>query len=260
MAEQLADTLTEEIVSGRLAPGDALPTEPELSEEFGVSRSVVRDATRMLAARGLVDVQHGRGAFVTASQMEAFGDALLLALRRADATVWDAEEFFARFWPEVFALAAEHATEADARAIAEAAEEHIVRFAEIGGITMREQREARADELASIRAGFARFMQRVLDATHNTLVALLGPPLQSLRSLRSWEVSSMSLEEAVSLEGEGFRAVADAIRRRDTAAARQAITGWFDVPDEAVEAMRATPIGEVVSIPVGFEQVRKRPR
>src|SRR6056297_3919598 len=94
LAQEMADTLTEEIVSGRLQPGDALPTEPDLAQEFQVSRSVVRDATRVLAARGLVSVQHGRGAFVTESQLDAFGDALLLALRREQASVWDAEDFF----------------------------------------------------------------------------------------------------------------------------------------------------------------------
>ena len=53
---------------------------------------MVRDATRILMAQGLVEVKHGLGVFVTPPQNEAFGEALFLALRRAGATVWDVEQ------------------------------------------------------------------------------------------------------------------------------------------------------------------------
>src|ERR1700761_1814968 len=43
-----------EIVSGRLAPGERLPTEAALCERYGVSRPVLREATRVLVAKGLV--------------------------------------------------------------------------------------------------------------------------------------------------------------------------------------------------------------
>ena len=90
-----------------------MPTEPELAGAFGVSRAVIRDATRMLAARGLVQAQHGRGVFVTESQTDAFGEALLLALRRSDASVWDVEQFEQMVFPEVCALASVAASDAD---------------------------------------------------------------------------------------------------------------------------------------------------
>ena len=45
MAEQMAETIQELILSGALESGETLPTEPELAEQFGVSRAVVRDAT-----------------------------------------------------------------------------------------------------------------------------------------------------------------------------------------------------------------------
>ena len=111
LAEQLADTLKEAILAGRWAAGEALPTEPELAAQFGVSRAVVRDGTRMLAARGLVEAQHGRGVFVTGSPVAAFSDALLLALRRAGATAWDVERFEQMVLPEVQAEAARQATD-----------------------------------------------------------------------------------------------------------------------------------------------------
>ncbi|HEV8636407.1 MAG TPA: FadR/GntR family transcriptional regulator [Chloroflexota bacterium] len=57
--------LIERIGGGELAPGALLPTEPELCQLFEVSRSVVRDAVRVLAEKGLVDVRPGRGTTVT---------------------------------------------------------------------------------------------------------------------------------------------------------------------------------------------------
>jgi DNA-binding FadR family transcriptional regulator len=61
LPEQVADHLCEEIVSGAAAVGSVLPTEPELCARHGVSRTVVREAVRLLASKGLVEVRHGSG-------------------------------------------------------------------------------------------------------------------------------------------------------------------------------------------------------
>jgi len=55
------------IVSGTLSAGAALPTESELADYFRVSRTVIREAVRLLASKGLVDVKHGRGMWVLPS-------------------------------------------------------------------------------------------------------------------------------------------------------------------------------------------------
>src|SRR3954451_25167748 len=72
------------IRDGRLAPGDQLPPERDLTKQLGVSRVSVRDALRMLEAHGLIEVRVGArgGAFVTAPAPklvgEGFADMLLL--------------------------------------------------------------------------------------------------------------------------------------------------------------------------------------
>ena len=60
----LVARLTEEITSGRLAPGIRLPTEQEMMASFGVSRTVIREAVSALRADGLVVTRQGSGAFV----------------------------------------------------------------------------------------------------------------------------------------------------------------------------------------------------
>ena len=58
--------LKDKILSGDLPPGHKLPSETELIEEFGVSRTVVREAVTRLRAEGLVETFQGRGSFVLA--------------------------------------------------------------------------------------------------------------------------------------------------------------------------------------------------
>jgi len=64
---QILDSLRNEVESGLLKPGDRLPTEPELAERFKVNRHTVRRAVAVLAERGLVQVEQGRGTFVRQS-------------------------------------------------------------------------------------------------------------------------------------------------------------------------------------------------
>ncbi len=63
-AAVVVEELSERIVSGALAEGEVLPTEPALCEEFGFSRTVVREALKLLEQRGLVRVEQGRGTTV----------------------------------------------------------------------------------------------------------------------------------------------------------------------------------------------------
>lgn len=53
LSEMVAGTIGRRIVSGQYLPGDTLPTEPKIQEEFGVSRTAVREAIRLLSAKGL---------------------------------------------------------------------------------------------------------------------------------------------------------------------------------------------------------------
>jgi GntR family transcriptional repressor for pyruvate dehydrogenase complex len=64
LAHDVVDTLSGRIRDGRLQPGEKLPTEAAIMEEFHVSRTVVREAISRLQASGLVATRHGVGTFV----------------------------------------------------------------------------------------------------------------------------------------------------------------------------------------------------
>jgi GntR family transcriptional regulator len=61
---QLASLLEEEIASGRWQPGIKLPSEPEMCEHYGLSRTTIRQAFTRLEQRGLIQRRKGQGTFV----------------------------------------------------------------------------------------------------------------------------------------------------------------------------------------------------
>ena len=76
LSQQTAERLYNQIVAeGRLSPGDKLPNEVDLSHELGVSRATLREAIRALTVQGVLEVQRGRGTFVSrqVAEIEDFG-------------------------------------------------------------------------------------------------------------------------------------------------------------------------------------------
>lgn len=115
--ENLQTYLRDEIISGRMPAGQKLPSERMLSEQFGLSRPVVREVLYGLADGGLVDIQASRGSFVRAANTIDGVRSLDTLYRRRDATVRELTE--ARLMVETHAarLAALNATSMEVRAL-----------------------------------------------------------------------------------------------------------------------------------------------
>lgn len=82
LAHDLADALAQRIASGALLPGARLPTEAQFMDEFGVSRTVVREALSKLQQTGAVRTRHGVGTFVVGSPER--GQAFQIAAHRLE--------------------------------------------------------------------------------------------------------------------------------------------------------------------------------
>lgn len=65
LPDEVAASISTALENGQLKPGDKLPSENELSERFGVARTVVREAISLLKYDGVVDSRRGVGAFIT---------------------------------------------------------------------------------------------------------------------------------------------------------------------------------------------------
>ena len=87
LSEEISRKIENEIMNNNLHPGDRLPTETELSEMFGVSRTSVREATQMLCAKGFLTIKKGRGTFVS----ELSSETMLEAMRTFMARQFDDE-------------------------------------------------------------------------------------------------------------------------------------------------------------------------
>lgn len=87
LADEVFEQLREEIVSGRMAPGDALPAERGLSETLGVNRGAVREALKRLEQARLSSIHQGGATRVLDYRETAGTDLLTALLLRADGTV-----------------------------------------------------------------------------------------------------------------------------------------------------------------------------
>ena len=129
LSDQVASAISAEIHASRLVEGDKLPTEAMLVKQFGVSRTVVREAVSRLKSLGLVESRQGSGAFVKAAGFSPLQfDAGLAASRHA---VIQMVEVRRALEAEVAALAAERRNRTDIQRIQRAADalEHAVKSA-----------------------------------------------------------------------------------------------------------------------------------
>lgn len=116
LTERIARQLEHDIRTGEIAVGAKLPSERELSEQFGASRNVVREVLRRLEAQHLIEVAPGRGSFVReqSSRQARSYDALYRAGRP---TVRQLIEARIPLEVEIVGLATERATEAEVGAM-----------------------------------------------------------------------------------------------------------------------------------------------
>jgi GntR family transcriptional repressor for pyruvate dehydrogenase complex len=105
--EQIVQQIEESILKGTLKPGDQLPAERELAQQFGVSRTAVREAVKALREKGLVEAYSGRGTFVTDGTSQAIRQSLDLMVKigQPDGST-SLAELRAILEPEIAALAA----------------------------------------------------------------------------------------------------------------------------------------------------------
>lgn len=105
------------IASSDYRAGDRLPPERVLVKELGVSRTVIREALNLLETRGLLQVEHGRGAVVASDGTRAVHESLRFLLRAQTSTLWELMEMRKALEVEVAGLAAQRASADDKAAM-----------------------------------------------------------------------------------------------------------------------------------------------
>ena len=110
VSKGIIDQVRDLISSGRLKPGDRLPSERELAQTFGVGRSTVREAIRSMESLGLIEVRAGEGTFLAGPTARSTHDPLTANLFNAWSTHFKLFEVRAVLEPSLAALAARRAT------------------------------------------------------------------------------------------------------------------------------------------------------
>jgi GntR family transcriptional repressor for pyruvate dehydrogenase complex len=109
--ERIVEQIEQRILKGDLHVGDQLPPERELCEQFGVSRTAVREAVKALRQKGLLETYPGRGTFITNGTSRAMRHSLDLIVNLGKTHGSDdLAQVREILEPEIAALAAEHAT------------------------------------------------------------------------------------------------------------------------------------------------------
>lgn len=123
--DNIAEQIAQAIYSGRLTVGDKLPNERDLGQLFGVSRSTLREAIRILEAEGMVAVQRGTtgGTFVSAPEVSKVGFGLAALIHFHEATPVDFAEFRGAFESESAYLVSQRATDAQVAELGQIVEE-----------------------------------------------------------------------------------------------------------------------------------------
>jgi GntR family transcriptional repressor for pyruvate dehydrogenase complex len=119
--EQIVQQVEESIRKGALKAGDQLPAERELAEQFGVSRTAVREAVKALREKGLVEAYPGRGTFITSETSNTIRITLdrMIKAGQLEGTL-QLVEVREILEPEIAALAATRANEETLREMRQA--------------------------------------------------------------------------------------------------------------------------------------------
>lgn len=205
LADKVAGMMLETILARGLRPGNRLPSERELGEQFGVSRTVIREAVRSLAAKGVIEVRSGSGLRVAAVDAANVTESMRLFLRHSsDLDYPKVHEVRTILEVEIARLAAERATDGDIALLTEVCE----------------RMEAAIDDVEAAALLDVEFHRAIARSTHNELfLVLLDAIGDALLEIRRENLTVGSGAETVALH----RRVLERIAAHDPEGARAAM-------------------------------------
>ena len=222
LSEDIVEQIEKLVLNRELQAGAPLPSERDLARELQVSRQALREAMRILAQKGLVQVLPGRGSFVAQPGANFLNDSLYAYLRLNPHMVRDFMETRLVLETEAAAIAAERATTENLSAIKQAVEDM----------------ESNLDTPDRYIDADLAFHTELARATDNHVILLL---ITSLRSaLRESIRYFASIPEIVSRSTELHQKVYDAVAARQGEAARQAMRAHFRIT--LAELDRSNPL------------------
>ncbi len=206
LSDKVAEMMLETILSRRLEAGARLPSERELGEQFGVSRTVVREAVRALAAKGVIEVRSGSGLRVASVGPATVNESMSLYLRGGQIEFEKVHEVRSMLEVHIAGLAAERAADEDVATLA----------------AVEAQMEAAIGDADAAAVHDLEFHRVIARATHNDLYLVLMDSIgRSHLDIRRANLGGGHSGPATVKQ---HRAILAAIRDRDPVKARSAMT------------------------------------
>jgi GntR family transcriptional repressor for pyruvate dehydrogenase complex len=203
LSDTIAERLLEAILSGQFKEGDPLPSERDLGEQFGVSRTVVREAIRSLTTKGVVEVRSGRGVRVVRLDTAPATEAMSLLLRGStDASFFKVHEVRTMLETQVAALAAERASDSEIEEL-----DRIV-----------ERMEDVTDDVEATSELDVEFHRVIAKSAQNELYLVLLDSIGTL--LRQVRLATLSIPHRPEKVIDEHRRIVDAIKLHDPTLAR----------------------------------------
>lgn len=204
LSQSVADNILSMItIEKRFSAGDKLPNEIELSEELNVSRTTLREAIRILVAYDILEIQRGKGTYVTKTAFDQ--KDILSQLKEVKVNAKDLYEMRLIFEPEAAYFAAIRGTDAE-----------IKRILELGKRIEQEilKHEDRTDDEHS-------FHKAIAQATHNEFMNKLMPILY--QAISKGVVLSNNSDKATSDTLHDHRMIMEFLEQRNAEGARNAM-------------------------------------
>ena len=204
LSQSIADTLLSMItIEKRFSAGDKLPNENELSEELNVSRTTLREAIRILVAYNVLEIQRGKGTFVTQSAFEQQSNLGQLSGIKVNAK--DLYEMRLIFEPEAAYLAAIRGTDAEIKRILDFGEK------------IEQEIKSGQDRTDNEHS----FHKAIAQATHNEFMNQLMPILYQAIA-KGVTLSTMSQKAVTDTVGD-HRMIMDFLEQRNAEGAKNAM-------------------------------------
>jgi len=214
LSQRIERTLESAIRDKKLAVGSKLPTEREMCESFGVSRTALREALRRLSARGLISIQKGSGMYVSDINIEDAIDTLNLYydLKFDKNLLSQIIEVRYMFEPEIARLAALNRTAKDLEEL----DMNLAEFEECDPDNT--QKEADLDNS---------FHLTITKATLNPILQITMEPIYSLLPrMRNYIYGNIDGEKSYTLKA--HRSIVDAIGEQDGEEAQKIMKGHLE--------------------------------
>jgi GntR family transcriptional repressor for pyruvate dehydrogenase complex len=216
--KEVADILTKRIAAGELPKNSYLPPERELCKNFGVSRTVIREAIKLLESHGMVQVKRGDGTVVTDAQEKHISSSLKGLIERKGHLLEQLMEIRSILEVAVVGLAAERRTTADIAAMKR---------------SLQLMKDNPGESVGYVDAD-VQFHYNIARAAHNPLVMVLIEPVSDL--LRSSREKSFSGVNRVTLRTKQHEGILRMIEERNAEGARFAMASHLrDTMDDLVE-------------------------